>query len=180
MNKIFQFILITLLLIGCNDQITSPDVGAPNSYFPLSKGNVWSFNSVGSDSIYSTARIVDQIIIDNKEYFLLSFIEDLTQADTINIENNIIYRNLNKTRTRWLDFNKKDGQSYNIGEMIVSVETGINVSTNLGEYNNCVCFRFDDPRMIDEEVNYYFSKGVGIVKIESAWVILTLLEYELK
>ena len=173
-KKYFLFIILLSQIISCDEQITNPNIGELNSYFPLKKGNTWYFSSTYSASSYDTVRVIDQLNYDNNEYFVLSFV---LQADTINVVDNVVYINRNKIKTKWLDFNKSNAQTYNFDSKVVTVKRNLTVSSKLGEFDNCICFIFDNPKYADDEKAYYFCEGVGFVKISTAWVDLELVDY---
>ena len=99
MRKLLYFFPLILIFItnSCNEEITSYNIEA-KSYFPVNEGNKWNLYESLSDSLFYSVRILDEFIINNQEYFSLSFIEDESQADTISFENNIIRDHFKKCK----------------------------------------------------------------------------------
>ncbi len=166
MKKIF-FLFVPILLLavsGCNDNVNSPDSKYSNSYFPLFTGNEWTFLDSPSETYTSKVKISGSFTAENQKYYLLNLFEN-SIADTITSENNVIYILKNNVKEQWINFNSKNNETYNYDNAVVTVNTNLTVTTKLGEFKNCISFNFDVPAIADDEVTYYFSKGIGLVKI---------------
>lgn len=178
---IIFFLFSNLLLIGgCNSDITSSEINEALGYLPLEEGNQWEFYFQGNDTLSSNWTIITSIIINGKKYFLLSHDENLTVLDTLRIDNDIVFLRLNGIDKKWIDFNTSNNSSYQFGELNVFVSTNLEIQTKAGRFKNCISFLFDNPTWADEEISYVFAKGIGFVKIQTAWVGLLLKSYKVK
>ncbi len=175
--NIFLVSLLLLTLNGCDSNINGPNINESLGYFPLKVGNQWEFYHAYNDSITIEHKIVEEISIDGKKYFIR---DQQSYRDTLLLDDDIIWRRNGGVDQKWIDFNKKDGETYQLGEYVISVKTNIEVTTKAGTFKNCIRFFFDIPGAVDDEISYTFAKGVGVVEINGAWVYYLLKDFNVK
>ncbi len=173
----FLVFLLLFLFNSCGSNINGPRINESLGYFPLKVGNQWEFYHAYNDSITTEHKIVEKISIGGKEYFVR---DQGGYPDTLRLEDNIIWRRNEGADQKWIDFNKKDGETYQLGDYNISVKTNVEVTTKAGTFKNCVSFFFDIPNAVDDEISYTFAKGVGIVEINGAWVYYLLKDFDVK
>jgi hypothetical protein len=169
------FILITTF-ISC-DSVTDSNKKDEN-YFPVKVTNSWTYYSL-HDSLTSAKIISKKIVINSKDYYIYTNTSGDYAGDTIRIENNRVYRWFNNSEILWFDFDSENNHKYNFLDYNVTVTRNLSVKCKAGTFNNCIGFYFDMPYAVDEEHEYFFAKGVGIVRINSAWFDFYLDDYKL-
>jgi len=168
--KFFSAFLFFILFNSCTSNINGPRINESLGYFPLKVGNQWEFYHSYNDSITINHKIVEVISLEGEKYFI---------KDEGGYQD-IIWRRYEGTDHKWIDFNKNNNETYQLGEYIVTVQTNVEVTSKAGTFKNCIGFYFNIPQAVDDEISYTFAKGVGIVKIDGAWVNYLLKDFEVK
>ncbi len=172
-----------LFLLGCeNDLSLNPFYSY--TYFPLTKGNTWTYHNPLYDSQTITYKIIDKIQLQQKNYFLYG--PGNAWVDTLRVDDlGRVHNFYQGKEIIWLDITQPHGSTYILDHKIgndsyqVHVKRNVQLKTKAGNFKNCIDFYFDIPRAIDDEVGYVLAPGVGIVKIYGAWTNIELSSYQI-
>jgi len=181
-NKIKTLLILSLfiLIYSCSSNVGSEENVESSGYFPLKVGNQWVYYYLNNDTLIHTDKILEEITLDGEKYYIRGQEEKSSYKDTLRFYDNILWTSENGFDQKWFDFNKVNNEIYKLGKTEVLVETNLKINTKAGEFKDCVGFHFNNPKIMDDEISYFFVKGVGIVQIKSAWVNMMLKDFEIK
>lgn len=171
---------LSLLIYKCSSSINTEKNNQSSDYFPLEAGNWWEYYYFNNDTLAHIDRILEEITLDRKKYYIRGQEEKSANKDTLGFYDNILWERENGFDQKWFDFNKSNKETYKSGKTKVLVETNVDIITKAGEFKNCMGFHFDNPKIYDDEISYYFAKGVGIVQIRGAWVNMMLKDFSVE
>lgn len=154
------------------------------NYFPLNLGNTWSYKSANYLSVPTTSDyvFVDTLTINDNLYYLQNITrsnDSLTgfcSTDTFRVDDSgRIIKRIYGHDIVWFDFSMPNGAVYQIdynfldhsNDFIMNVHVSRNITTETyaGVFTNCINLYFDIPEACDEELSYFFSPDIGIVRI---------------
>lgn len=148
-------------------------------FFPLRCGNSWTYSSPGNASVSLQTRITDSVLIDHQWYFVYDGKMYPLQRDTLRADSAgsiLIFTSqhwiLSDPRARefmLFDFSVHNGTSYPYLPYPTSSITLINVGSvtvPAGNFPDCVQLSFKGA-MADDNVDFTFARGIGIVKISA-------------
>lgn len=179
-TKIFLILPVFILTYGCSSSKNSEKDNQSSDYLPLEVGNQWEYYYLNNDTLSHTDRILEEITLDGKKYFVRGQEEKSAYKDTLRFYDNILWTCENGFDQKWFDFSKGNNEIYKLGKTEVLVETNLKITTKAGEFKDCIGFHFNDPKIYDDEISYYFARGVGIVQIRGAWVNMMLKDFKVK
>lgn len=185
-----KFFIIALTLVGfmascSNEEDTSTQNSDPESYFPLTNQNLWSYKKVGDNLIEKTNFSINGEIVKNGKtyFFILSENKDtlLLRKDAAG---NVVHLPTNETERifvpkmpildqYWFSTDSVDSIC------VTSFSKIINANTNLVEVTTYE--RYETEKDSYKSVNY-FKKGIGCIQFNQyGWEnSYTLHSYELK
>jgi hypothetical protein len=176
--KTLFIIALFILIYSCSSSVNTEKNNQSSEYFPLEVGNQWEYYYFNNDTLTHRQKILEEISIDGKKYFIRGEGNELSSKDTLRFYDDVICIRENGFDRNWFDFSKDNNERYKLGKTEVLVEKNLKITTKAGEFNDCVGFHFNDPKIYDDEISYYFAKGVGIVQIKGAWVNMMLREFK--
>jgi hypothetical protein len=184
-NKLLHFILLVswLFLLSCeNDLSLNPPY--LNNYFPLAKGNSWTYYNPFYENEKITYKIIDKIFLNHKTWYLYGV--GNSWQDTLRVDElGRVRRFYQGKEIIWLDVTRPNKSTYTLDykigndTYIVYVKRNVEIKTSAGHFKNCIDLFFDIPRAVDDEHGYILAPGVGIVKIYGAWTNIELLSYQI-
>ena len=136
-------------------------------YFPLTIGNKWSYYGIQTGDPAGPIQfnsVEYSVLIQGKTYF--KDYSNFYRSDSIGH----VYRYFNDKEMLWFDFTKAKGDSYFVTldgihyYKVTTTHRNTTVKNRAGKFTNCLSLYFDDPKVIDEEFEFYFAENVGIVK----------------
>lgn len=180
--------MLLLSMISCDTDTSSfPRLKiSSDDFMPLSLGNSWTYkcNSEISVDTY-TKTIIKDTVLDDKDYWVMEHVYQNS--------NNISYSYIRVDEAGRViltydgkelyvfDTNSKDGDKYTYGIYDFYVTYPVNITTELGTFNNCIDYFHDAPPIADEEGGHIIAEGVGIVRTYGVWGInYNLVSYTLK
>jgi hypothetical protein len=172
MKNLLIILIIFIVLPTAASQTLTGDSSA--NYFPLSIGNSWTYTSPWDTNYKRTSIISDTTRIDGSLYYIKHFANP-SYADTLRMDSiGNIWKYYENAEHLWFDFSRDSGSIY-IAEifrddtMFVHVTKNVEVTVYAGHFINCIKLFFDVPGWIDEEVEYTFAPGVGIIHEVGGW-----------
>ena len=149
-------------------QITCTDT--TRHFFPVDIGNSWTYRFDFDTTETVQRTIPDTTVISGITWFTYRYnpqFQVLIREDSLGR----IWKYFPPVDRAWIwfDFTLDDGALYWLpadfgGQYLVSVHKCIPCSTNVGSFNNCVQFYFNDPLLVHEDIIYTFAPGLGIVR----------------
>ena len=172
MKNLLIILIIFIILPTASSQTLKNN--SLSNYFPLSIGNSWTYSSPSDTNYKWTSTIVDTTHLNGNLYYLKHG-ANTSYADTLRMDSiGNIWKYFDNKERLWFDFSRDSGSIYiydifDDDTMFVYVTKNVEVTVYAGHFNNCINLFFDVPGLIDEEVEYTFAPGVGIVHKEGGW-----------
>ena len=140
-------------------------------YFPLQVGNSWTYTHFNDDRIILEASVIDSVKIGTRTYYV--FCETPGNTEYIRVDSlGRVFQYHNNIEYLWLDFTFSHEATYKYDYPLpdpfdnywVHVYRDITVDTELGRFEHCVRFLFDDPCCVDEEILLTYAPGIGLLE----------------
>ena len=158
---------IAILLFCIGSALNAQD------YFPMQLGNSWTYCGP-SDTLHKRVySLKDTLSVGGKKCYLYGLAGVASDTIRKDVAGNI-WKSINGVDCKWFDFMKDSGGTYTIpafGSYVCNVKVAKHLTANTyaGIFYECVEFDFDVPQIVDDETNYVFAPGIGIIKRFGAW-----------
>jgi len=165
-------LLFAGIFVALMATVSHPQTDSLQNYFPLHIGEVRKYyyeEALPNTIVGQTFSVRDTIRLGGKLYF--DYVDSHGLSVLYRSEGHRVYRWIENKDVLWFDFTAAVGDTYSVNfsgswkpNVVILSKTAV-VRARAGAFTNCYLLLFDDPKAVDDAMQYWFAPDLGIVKM---------------